>query len=187
MAFTIGIAGGTASGKSTLCEKLENQLKHLQVKAIHMDTFFKWNALPKAVSHLSGKTYDDYNCPDTVEWEAFHKELNDALAADYDVILIEGLLVLWDEELRNKLDLRVFVDCRADERIVRRIRRNTTWGLSFDEITDVYLDMVRFRHDQYVEPSKWTADLIVNGSGQTDVICDMLVQRCHQHSIKTTS
>ena len=66
MAFTIGIAGGTASGKSTLCEKLEKQLAHLRVTSIHMDTFFKWDALPQAVSHLSGKTYDDYNCADTV-------------------------------------------------------------------------------------------------------------------------
>lgn len=178
MAFIIGIAGGTASGKSTLCEKLEKQLSPLRIKSIHMDTFFKWDALPKAVSHLSGKTYDDYNSPETVRWDEFHKEFDEASSGDYDVILVEGLLVLWDEYLKGRMDIRLFVDCRADERIVRRIRRNTTWGLSFDEITDVYLDMVRFRHDQYVEPTKWTADLIVNGSGQTDLICDMLIKRC---------
>ncbi len=177
MAYVIGIAGGTASGKSTLCEKLEKQLSHLRVKSIHMDTFFKWDALPKAVSHLSGKTYDDYNCPDTVKWDEFHQEFDQACLGEYDVILVEGLLVLWDEYLKEKLNVRVFVDCRADERIVRRIRRNTTWGLSFDEITDVYLDMVRFRHDQYVEPTKWTADVIVNGSGQTDMICEMLIKQ----------
>ena len=178
MAFVIGIAGGTASGKSTLCEKLEKQLSGLRVYAIHMDTYFKWNALPTAVSHLSGKTYDDYNSPETVRWDDFHQAFEEAVAGDFDVVLVEGLLVLWDEYLRGKLDIRVFVDCRADERIVRRIRRNTTWGLSFDEITDVYLDMVRFRHDQYVEPTKWTADILINGSGSTDMICDMLVQRC---------
>ena len=178
MAFVIGIAGGTASGKSTLCEKLEKQLSHLRVHAIHMDTYFKWDALPTAVSHLSGKTYDDYNSPETVRWDDFHQAFEEAVAGDFDVVLVEGLLVLWDEYLRSKLDIRVFVDCRADERIVRRIRRNTTWGLSFDEITDVYLDMVRFRHDQYVEPTKWTADILINGSGSTDMICDMLVQRC---------
>lgn len=180
MAYIIGIAGGTASGKSTLCEKLEKQLSHLRVMSIHMDTFFKWDALPQAVSHLSGKTYDDYNCPDTVKWDEFHKAFDEAASGEYDVVLVEGLLVLWDDALRGKLDTRVFVDCRADERIVRRIRRNTTWGLSFDEITDVYLDMVRFRHDQYVEPTKWTADLIVNGSGNTDMICDMLIRQIEQ-------
>lgn len=180
MAYIIGIAGGTASGKTTLCEKLEKQLSDLKVKSIHMDAFFKWDALPKAVSHLSGKTYDDHNCPDTVNWDAFHQELEEAVSGGCDVVLVEGLLVLWDDYLKNRLDLRLFVDCRADERIVRRIRRNTTWGLTFDEITDVYLDMVRFRHDQYVEPTKWTADLIINGSGQTDLVCNMLLQRCRQ-------
>ena len=178
MAFTIGIAGGTASGKSTLAEKLEKQLSSLRVCSIHMDTFFKWDALPKAVSHLSGKTYDDYNCPDTVRWDEFHKVFDEAVSGEYDVVLVEGLLVLWDEYLKDKLDIRVFVDCRADERIVRRIRRNTGWGLGFDEITDVYLDMVRFRHDQYVEPTKWTADLLINGSGNTDMICEMITRRC---------
>jgi len=178
MAIVIGIAGGTASGKSTLCEKLEQKLSPLRVTSIHMDTYFKWDALPAAVSHLSGKTYDDYNSPETVRWDKFHQAFEEAVSGNFDVVLVEGLLVLWDEYLRSKLDIRVFVDCRADERIVRRIRRNTTWGLSFDEITDVYLDMVRFRHDQYVEPSKWTADILINGSGSTDMICDMLVDRC---------
>ncbi|MBR6571601.1 MAG: AAA family ATPase [Clostridia bacterium] len=178
MAYVIGIAGGTASGKSTLTEKLEKQLASLQVQTIHMDTFFKWDALPLAASHLNGKVYEDYNSPETVRWDDFHHAFDEAANSGCDVVLVEGLLVLWDEYLRDKLDVRVFVDCRADERIVRRIRRNTTWGLSFDEITDVYLDMVRFRHDQYVEPTKWTADILINGSGSTDMICDMLVSRC---------
>lgn len=178
MAFVIGIAGGTASGKTTLCEKLEKQLSGLRVCAIHMDTFFKWGALPTAVSHLSGKTYDDYNSPETVRWDEFHQAFEEAVSGGYDVVLVEGLLVLWDEYLRGRLDIRVFVDCRADERIVRRIRRNTARGLTFDEITDFYLDMVRFRHDQYVEPSKWTADILINGSGSTDMICDMIAARC---------
>ena len=95
-------------------------------------------------------------------------------------MLVEGLLVLWDDELKEKLNLRVFVDCSADERIVRRLRRNMARGLSFDEISDFYLDMVRFRHEQYVEPTKWTADLIVNGSGNTDLLCEMLIARCKQ-------
>ena len=177
MAYVIGIAGGTASGKSTLCEKLEKMLSHLRVKSIHMDTFFKWDALPTATSHLNGKIYDDYNCPDTVNWDAFHQEFEQVFNGEFDVILVEGLFVLWDEYLKDKLNIRVFIDCRADERIIRRIRRNTAKGLTFDEVTEVYLDMVRFRHDQYVEPTKWTADVIVNGSGQTDMICEMLIKQ----------
>jgi Uridine kinase len=58
----------------------------------------------------------------------------------YDVIIIEGLLALWDKELYNRFDLKIFVDCKADERIVRRVQRNLQRGLSFEEITNVYLD-----------------------------------------------
>ena len=60
------------------------------------------------------------------------------------------------------------MECRPDERIVRRLRRNMQRGLSFDEIADVYLDLVRYRHDEYVEPSKWQADLIINGSNPSE-------------------
>lgn len=84
------------------------------------------------------------------------------------MLIVEGLLTLWDCGLYEQLDLRLFVDCRADERIVRRLKRNMQWGYTFDEIADVYLDLVRTRHDMYVEPSRWKADLVINGSGCTD-------------------
>jgi len=64
--------------------------------------------------------------------------------------------------------LKLFMECRADERIVRRLKRNLEWGLTFDEISGVYLDLVRYRHDEYVEPSKWKADLILNGSSMPE-------------------
>ncbi|MDU1854718.1 MAG: uridine kinase, partial [Clostridium baratii] len=88
----------------------------------------------------------------------------EALDNNFDVIILEGLLTLWDEEIYSLLDLKLFVDCKADERIVRRLKRNMEWGLTFDDISNVYLDMVRYRHDEYVEPTKWKADLILNGS-----------------------
>ena len=94
---------------------------------------------------------------------------------DYDAIIAEGLLVLWDDEICGLLDMKLFVDCKADERIVRRLRRNMSWGLSFDEVSDVYLGLVRFRHDEYVEPSKWRADLIINGSKQSDLAVEIIV------------
>ena len=92
----------------------------------------------------------------------------------YDVIIAEGLMVLWDDAICDMVDLKLFVDCRSDERIVRRLRRNMAWGLSFDEIADVYVDLVRFRHDEYVENSKWRADLIINGSKQSEQAIDMI-------------
>jgi len=172
--MVVGIAGGTAGGKSTFCEKLKKALDGYRVQMLHMDFYFKdVKDMPCVPSHINGRHYTDYNCPDTVDWDRYHADLQAAIESDAQVVIAEGLLVLWDRETADKLDMKIFVDCRADERIVRRIRRNQQWGLTFDEITDVYLNMVRFRHDQYVEPAKWTADVIVNGAGDTDMVCEM--------------
>jgi uridine kinase len=98
-----------------------------------------------------------------------------ALENDFDVVIIEGLLTLWDQEIYSRLDLKLFVDCRPDERIVRRLRRNMGWGFSFDEISNVYLDMVRYRHDEFVEPTKWKADLILNGANSSNIALSAIV------------
>ena len=73
-------------------------------------------------------------------------------------------MTLYDSNIRELCDIKIFIDCRADERIVRRIKRNMQWGQTFEQITDVYLNLVRFRHDEYVEPSRWQADFIINGA-----------------------
>ena len=108
--------------------------------------------------------YIDDNHPNTINLSKLRLDLYKALDNNFDVIILEGLLTLWDEEIYSKLDLKLFVDCKADERIVRRLKRNMEWGLTFDDVSNVYLDMVRYRHDEYVEPTKWKADLILNGS-----------------------
>lgn len=163
--YLIGIAGGSASGKSTLCDRLEKALNPLSVKAFHMDAYFKpVHERPYLPAPFTGAFYVDDNCPDTVDLPRLRQDVADALTQGWDVVLVEGLLTLWDEPLCKMLDLKLFVDCRADERIVRRLRRNMAGGLTFDEIASVYLDMVRYRHDEYVEPSRWRADLVLNGS-----------------------
>jgi uridine kinase len=135
-----------------------------------MDDYFKPEGeRPYSKAPVMETMYVDDNHPDTINLEQLHIDLKDALNSDYDLILLEGLLVLWDEEILSMLDLKLYVDCRPDERIVRRLRRNMTWGLSFDEIASVYLDMVRYRHDEYVEPTKWRADFILNGSKPSEL------------------
>lgn len=181
--FVVGIAGGTASGKSTFCGSLEKSLSALNVKCIHMDDYFKSeNERPCSEAFVSGKKYMDDNHPLTVDLERLKHDVKNLLCKNIDVVIIEGLLTLWDREIYGLLDLKLFVDCRADERIVRRIRRNTEWGQTFRQITDVYLDMVRYRHDEYVEPSKWRADIIINGSNMSDksapVICGYICANC---------
>lgn len=172
----VGIAGGTASGKSTFTNWLEAQLEDLSIRVFHMDSYFKPETVrPKATAHVTGKVYFDDNCPETIFHEKLREDLAQAVAQDYDVILIEGLLALWYDWLYEQLDLKLFIDCDADERIVRRLRRNMAQrGLSFDEIAEVYLDMVRYRHQQYIEPTKWRADLILNGSSPSETANHMV-------------
>ncbi len=174
--YIIGIAGGSASGKSTLSDKLEKQLNQYTVKAFHMDSYFKpAKERPFAAAPVTKKMYMDDNHPETMELKQLAADLKEAMTGSYDIIIIEGFLALWDEDIYPYLDLKLFVDCRADERIVRRLRRNMEWGLTFDEISEVYLDMVRYRHDEYVEPTKWRADLIINGSSPQEKAIDLII------------
>lgn len=163
--YFIGIAGGSASGKSTFCTILENEFLNLNIKVFHMDDYFKpENERPFLKSPIKETMYIDDNHPNTINISKLKLDLYEALDNNFDVIILEGLLTLWYEEIYSKLDLKLFVDCKADERIVRRLKRNMEWGLTFDDVSNVYLDMVRYRHDEYVEPTKWRADLILNGS-----------------------
>ena len=175
--FLVGIAGGSAGGKSTFAGKLTDSLKGLSVKSISMDDYFKpaqeRRETPAVI--LKDRVYRDDNHPTSFNLTKMKEDMKTLTdSAEYDVLILEGLLTLWDDEILNLLDLKLFVDCRADERIVRRIRRNMTWGLSFDEISDVYLDLVRFRHDTFVEPTKWRADMIVNGASPFDRSLEMV-------------
>ena len=84
-------------------------------------------------------------------------------------------MTLQDTDILNQLDLKLFVDCRPEERVVRRIKRNMKWGETLDEITDVYLDLVRYRHDEYIEPTRWRADFVLNGSNPSELTLAMIV------------
>jgi uridine kinase len=177
-AYIVGIAGGTASGKSTFCEKLEKLLREseLSLNVLHMDNYFRPESeRPFTEAFVSGKKYIDDNHPLTMDLNALKSDIRAEIdKKEHDVIIIEGLLTLWDNDIYNRLDLKIYIDCKADERIVRRIKRNMEWGLTFEQITNVYLDMVRYRHDEYVEPSKWRADIIINGSNASGVSLQMV-------------
>jgi uridine kinase len=180
-AFLAGLAGGSGGGKTFFCENLERALGTMQVKSFHMDEYFKpKEERPYTEAFITGKKYVDDNHPLTVDLDRLKHDLRDSLEK-WEVILIEGLLTLWDPELYEMLDLKLFVDCRADERIVRRLRRNMRRGLGFDEIADVYLDMVRYRHEEYVEPSKWRADIILNGSNPSETSLRLVAEFIQNH------
>lgn len=107
---------------------------------------------PCAVAPVTGKTYRDDNHPSTCNLPELEWDLAEAAeSGQYQVIIVEGLLTRWDQKIYGQLALRLFIDCSPDERIVRRLRHNMTWGPSFDEIEDVNLNLVRYRHNKYVE------------------------------------
>jgi uridine kinase len=168
--LVIGIAGESAGGKSTFSDYLEKSLDKLKVKVMRMDNYFKSDEdRPRPKAMITKKVYLDDNHPESMDLPKLADDLRAAAnGKEHDVIIVEGLLTLYDDDICTMLDLKLYVECRPDERIVRRLKRNMQWGLSFDEISGVYLDMVRYRHDEYVEPSKWRADFILNGSNFSD-------------------
>jgi len=171
--FVIGIAGGTCSGKSTLANRLEEYYGE-NCCVIHMDAYFRKPSIT-TIAPITGIEYVEHNHPDALYLDKLYADFNNAIDdGSKKILIIEGLFALHLPEIRNRLDLKIFVDLASDERLVRRIRRFTSFGQTFDDVTSRYIDTVRFRHDELVEPSRWHADMVVNGNaGQTPV--DMII------------
>lgn len=192
----IGVAGGTGSGKTTLAKHIAEHFGD-RVAVIAHDSYYRAQ---------NDRTYEErcltnYDHPDALENELLRHhlaELTDGRAVDipvYDytvhnrseltehiepraVIVIEGILIFADEMLRNMMDLKIFVDTDADERILRRIVRDTTErGRTLESIIGQYLTTVKPMHDAFVEPYKRYADIIVPGGGSNPVVLDMIMTR----------
>ncbi|MHC0035290.1 uridine kinase family protein [Pseudoneobacillus sp. C159] len=171
--IVIGISGGSGSGKTTFCSSLAKHLDLLKVKIISTDDYFK-EVKPKVNAPYNGREYDDYDHPNSVDIIKLNKDINNLLSSNmFDIIIVEGLMVLYFEEIRAKLDLKIFVDCPSDERLVRRLKRDLNEE-TFEEISSEYLDIVRHRHNEFVEPTKWYADIIINGSNTTKNSIDVV-------------
>lgn len=168
-AYVVGIGGDSASGKSTLTSRLEERLSDYKVKVFRMDKYFREaSERPDVAGILNGKIYRDDNHPNTLDLERLHADVLAAREEDWDIILIEGMFILWDEAMAPVLDLKVFVDCDPDERLRRRVIRNLAFGQDLEEIMERYVQAVVPRQREYVEPSKWKADIIVNGFRTVD-------------------
>ena len=183
----IGIAGGTDSGKSTFTNRLKDAFGD-QVTVLYHDNYYRaHDDMP-----FEQRKKLNYDHPDAFETELLLEHLNklknweaiDCLTYNYanhnraeatihieprPVILLEGILVLYDEALRNLLDIRIFVDADADERILRRILRDTKErGRDIENIIDQYLTTVKPMHALFVEPTRAYADVVTN-SGRNEV------------------
>ncbi|WP_194843449.1 AAA family ATPase [Paenibacillus sp. B01] len=163
-ALAIGIAGGTGSGKTTLARWLQEQLSGSgrSLEVLQMDRFYK-PVRPLGKGPFSDAAYEDFNTPEAVDWGAVSARLDEALETR-DAVIVEGFLAFHDERLRERFDLRVFVDCPSDERLARRLAKFKPGRYSQEQLIREYLDLVRHRHDLYVEPTRWHADLVLNGS-----------------------
>ena len=198
--MTIGIAGGTGSGKTTITRRLQQRFAD-NVSVIYHDNYYK--------AH-NDMTYEEraklnYDCPDAFDTERMVRDLKELRAGrsvrcpvyDYTVhnrsdktvlvnpspvIIVEGILIFQDPGLCELLDIKIFVDTDADVRILRRIVRDVRdRGRSLQSVVDQYLTTVKPMHEMYVEPSKRNADIIVPEGGHNLVAMDMLIERINAH------
>ena len=166
--FFIGMGGGSAAGKSTLAAVLAERLAPLRVEMIGQDRFFKRpEDMPKYYSGIHGDYRPAYNEPDSFKQEEMFAYCRGV--AGGNVVIFEGILVLWFAELRELMDFKIYIEADADERIIRRIRRNMKTVDDYDPITEYYLESVRGQHREYNAPTREYADMIVpGGMAQTE-------------------
>jgi len=167
--FIIGIAGATQSGKSTFTRKLEESLDGVTLKTFHIDDYHKpKEKQPIVKAPITQIEYTDFNSLVSFDLPQLRTDINAELNKEkFSVIIIEGTMILHDEEILNMLNLKLFVDSRADERAIRYIELYSQYH-GHDFIKSSYLDLVRYRMDEYIEPTKWRADIIINGSTGSD-------------------
>lgn len=183
--LVVGIAGGSAAGKSTLAVALAGALgEHLGQPPVVLaaDRYMQRDRpdAPTFVSPSTGAVMFDANHPESVVWERLLHDL-DALidqAASPAILIIEGLMVLHESRLRQRLDLRLFVELDADERALRRLLRDMSGARGLRDplaIATYYRECARVGHARYVEPSRVHADLIVRGDADWERLRPLLL------------
>jgi uridine kinase len=193
----IGIAGGTGSGKSTVTKEVFKGINEDRVTIIEQDSYYK---------DQSNLSYDErvktnYDHPDAFDNKLLISQLNDLLDGkpimkpiyDFeihnrkeetsmvepkDIIILEGILILFEKEIRDLLDIKIFVDTDSDVRIIRRILRDIKdRGRTLDSVIQQYMKTVRPAHLQFVEPTKRYADIIIPEGGYNKVAIDLIVAK----------
>lgn len=177
----IGIAGGTGSGKTTLTERLRDHFGADEVSVLNHDSYYKrHDELP-----YEERCKLNYDHPDSFDTELLVQHLQALRRGEsvkVPVIIVEGILIFASQELCDMMDMKVFVDTDADVRILRRIVRDVKErGRTLDSVVNQYLTTVKPMHEQFVEPSKRKADLIVPEGGRNMVALDMLIKWVATH------
>jgi len=193
----IGVTGGSGSGKTSVTKAIYESLKEHSILVLEQDYYYKDQSdvpfeerlktnydHPLAfdndllIDHLEKLLrYEPIKKP--VYDYTIHTRSNKVIPVEpKDVIILEGILVLEDERLRNLMDIKVFVDTDADLRIIRRLERDIKErGRSFDSVIKQYIDVVRPMHNQFIEPTKRYADIIIPEGGHNHVAIDLMVTK----------
>ena len=190
----IGIAGGTGSGKTTVVKKIMSVIPPGHVAVLGQDSYYKDNA---SLSYEDRQKIN-YDHPRSIDFDLLIQHIHDlkngksinepiysyithSRTEDYkvirpkDLIIVEGILVFTSEELRNLCDIKIFVHADADERLIRRMRRDISErGRDIDEVLNRYETMLKPMHNQFIEPTMKYADIIVPVGGDNVVAIDVL-------------
>ena len=193
----IGVAGGSASGKTTVVERVIASLGADQVTFIQHDSYYR----DRSNVPLAERAHINYDHPDSLETSLLVEHLSQLLAGKdvrvpvYDftshertsrtfvaeprkAVIVEGILILADKALRDLMDIKIFVDTDSDLRLIRRIERDmSARGRPLDSVIEQYLASVRPMHMDFVEPSRRYADVIIPEGGFNNVAVDMLITK----------
>lgn len=193
----IGITGGTGSGKSTVSKEILKAIHDKNVAIIEQDSYYKNQ------SHLTfeERTKTNYDHPFAFDNDLLVQHLKDLLnntsidkpiydfekhtrkeetikVEPKDIIILEGILILNDERIRDLCDIKIFVDTDSDVRVIRRIKRDIKErGRTLDSVIEQYMTTVRPAHIQFVEPSKKHADIIIPEGGYNKVAIDIIATK----------
>jgi uridine kinase len=198
--FIIGVSGGTCSGKSTIAQRLLDTIGTDGLALVKLDSYY----VRRTHEPMEQRAAANYDHPSAFDWALMREHLAELTAwraapvptYDYSIhdrtdivdwvqpariIVVEGILVLWDADLREQFDLKLFVDTPADLRFIRRLQRDVVErGRTPDSIVAQYLATVRPSHEDFIEPSRAHADVIIPEGGLNRPALDMLLARVRE-------
>jgi uridine kinase len=197
----IGIAGGTGSGKTTVAKKITRNLKANEILLLSQDSYYK-DSSNVPVEQRQSINFDH---PDAFDWDLLNEHVRMLANGQsieqpvysyltctrqpetvhiepHEVMIVEGIMALWNKELRDMMNIKLFVDTDPDERLIRVIRRDVLErGRTAEAVMERYMRVLKPMHLEFIEPCKRYADLIVPEGGNNKVAIDMVTMFIRKH------